>query len=107
MHVALSSAGMLSGFIVAYGLLAETDGWLDLAASCDHRGHKRYIAVCHPRAPRFSRRTRLKAFAPTQSEPPFLIAQAVALVLFIALGIRASNRFNRNQIRAKIGRNAG
>jgi hypothetical protein len=29
----------------------------------------------------------LKELAPTQSEPPFLIAQAIALVLFVLLGI--------------------
>jgi hypothetical protein len=35
----------------------------------------------------------LKALAPTQSEPPFLFAQLLALVLFIALSILAAIRF--------------
>jgi hypothetical protein len=35
----------------------------------------------------------LKAMAPTQSEPPFLIAQVVLMVLFIWLGILAAKRF--------------
>jgi hypothetical protein len=35
----------------------------------------------------------LKELAPTQSEPPFLIAQGIALALFIALGIAAAVRF--------------
>jgi hypothetical protein len=35
----------------------------------------------------------LKAMAPTQSEPPFLIAQLVVLALFIALAIFAVKRF--------------
>lgn len=35
----------------------------------------------------------LTAMAPTQSEPPFLIAQSVALVLFIVLGLVAAFRF--------------
>ncbi len=35
----------------------------------------------------------LKELAPTQSEPPFLAAQVVALVLFIALGIAATIQF--------------
>jgi hypothetical protein len=35
----------------------------------------------------------LKALAPTQSEPPFLIAQLVCLVLFVVLGIGAAKRF--------------
>lgn len=36
----------------------------------------------------------LKAMAPTQSEPPFLIAQLAALVLFVVLGARATSRFH-------------
>jgi hypothetical protein len=35
----------------------------------------------------------LKALAPTQSEPPFLIAQLAALAIFIALGIMAVVKF--------------
>jgi hypothetical protein len=35
----------------------------------------------------------LNALAPTQSEPPFAIAQGVVLVLFIALGSVAAIRF--------------
>jgi hypothetical protein len=35
----------------------------------------------------------LKPLAPTQSEPPFLIAQGVALVVFLIVGIAAALRF--------------
>lgn len=35
----------------------------------------------------------LHAMAPTQSEPPFLVAQTIVLVLFVALGILAAKRF--------------
>jgi hypothetical protein len=35
----------------------------------------------------------LNAAAPTQSEPPFLVAQLIALVLFAALGVLATVRF--------------
>ncbi len=35
----------------------------------------------------------LKELAPTKSEPPFLVAQVVALALFIALGVVATIRF--------------
>jgi hypothetical protein len=35
----------------------------------------------------------LKAMAPTQSEPPFLLTQLVVLVLFVVLGIAAAIRF--------------
>ena len=34
-----------------------------------------------------------QALAPTQSEPPFLIAQVAALVAFVALGFAAVSRF--------------
>jgi hypothetical protein len=35
----------------------------------------------------------LKAMAPTQSEPPFLIAQVIVLVIFIVLAIIAAKKF--------------
>lgn len=35
----------------------------------------------------------LKALAPTQSEPPFLVTQVVVMVIFIALGFLAGKRF--------------
>ena len=40
----------------------------------------------------------LKAMAPTQAEPPFLIAQTVVLALFIVLGILATIRFRIEQL---------
>jgi len=42
----------------------------------------------------------LKAVAPTQSEPPFLITQAVALTVFVLLGIVAAIRFRGEPVRA-------
>ncbi len=41
----------------------------------------------------------LKALAPTQSEPPFLVAQVSALVLFGALGYRAAKTFRADALR--------
>jgi hypothetical protein len=35
----------------------------------------------------------LKALAPTQSEPPFMITQLAALALFVVLGILAVTKF--------------
>jgi hypothetical protein len=35
----------------------------------------------------------LKAIAPTQSEPPFAIAQLVVLVLFVVFGVAAAIKF--------------
>lgn len=42
----------------------------------------------------------LKALAPTQKEPPFLIAQIALLVLFIVLGIFAVKNFRVNRLAA-------
>ena len=36
----------------------------------------------------------LKALAPTQSEPPFLVAQLIVLAIFIVLGIFAVKKFH-------------
>lgn len=41
----------------------------------------------------------LKAMAPTQSEPPFLVAQAVALAVFVLLGIGAAIKFRSEPAR--------
>ncbi len=41
----------------------------------------------------------LKAMAPTQSEPPFLVAQVVCLALFIALSIFAAAKFRNETVR--------
>ena len=42
----------------------------------------------------FQKLSFLRPLAPTQSEPPFLGAQIVVLVLFIALGVAAARRFH-------------
>jgi hypothetical protein len=42
----------------------------------------------------------LKAMAPTQSEPPFVAAQLVALALFVVLGIFAASRFRNAPVPA-------
>jgi hypothetical protein len=41
----------------------------------------------------FIKNPALKELAPTQSEPPFVIAQALLLLAFIALGVLAVRRF--------------
>ncbi len=46
----------------------------------------------------FDKVASLKALAPTQSEPPFAVAQGVVLVLFVALGWMASTRFTNAQV---------
>jgi len=42
----------------------------------------------------------LKALAPTQSEPPFLVAQLLVLAAFIAVGVLATKRFQTQQAAA-------
>jgi hypothetical protein len=42
----------------------------------------------------FAKLPALRALAPTQSEPPFLITQLVVLVIFVVLGIVALRRFH-------------
>ena len=41
----------------------------------------------------------LKALAPTQSEPPFVVAQLVVLLLFVVLGIAATIRLRPEPVR--------
>jgi hypothetical protein len=43
----------------------------------------------------FQKLTFLQPFAPTQSEPPFLLAQAVVLVFFVVSGFLALKNFRR------------
>jgi uncharacterized membrane protein SirB2 len=40
----------------------------------------------------------LKALAPTQKEPPFLVAQLVVMAIFIAIGIFAVKKFHVEQV---------
>jgi hypothetical protein len=42
----------------------------------------------------------LKALAPTQSEPPFFVAQSVVMVIFIVLTIFAAKGFRLDAVRA-------
>ena len=43
----------------------------------------------------------LQPLAPTQSEPPFLVAQLVVLAMFVALGIAAVKRFHPDMSTAR------
>ncbi|MGO4211072.1 hypothetical protein AB4Y89_06195 [Terriglobus sp. 2YAB30_2] len=44
----------------------------------------------------------LKATAPTQSEPPFLVTQLVVMALFVVLGIFAAKRFHTERAREAV-----
>ncbi len=44
----------------------------------------------------------LKAMAPTQSEPPFLVAQVLALTLFVFLTVVATIKFRIEPVRTSV-----
>ena len=76
--VARYAFGMDGGWRPAYVVTALIAQWLNV-----------FVLV----AQLFNKVTALRALAPTQSEPPFLIAQTVVMVLFIIIGIAALRRF--------------
>ncbi len=43
----------------------------------------------------------LKALAPTHSEPPFVVAQVVALVMFVVFGIAGTMRFHPEALKER------
>jgi hypothetical protein len=48
----------------------------------------------------------LQGLAPTQSEPPFQIAQVVVLVIFAGLGVQAARKFRSEPIKTPKARSA-
>ena len=70
--------GLSGGWRPAYVVTALVAQWLNV-----------FVLV----AQLFNKVTALHALAPTQSEPPFLIAQTVVMVLFIFVGIAALRQF--------------
>lgn len=151
-HVALSLIGIVSGFVVVYGLLESKrlDGWtatflittaatsvtafffpfhgitpgiilgiislivLTFTVLGRYRFHlaggwRRTYAITAVLAfylnffvliaQSFQKIPALKALAPTQSEPPFQIAQLIALIIFATLAIRAAMKFHVGPVR--------
>ena len=49
----------------------------------------------------FAKVPQLKALAPTQAEPPFAIAEGVALVIFLALAIAAARAYRHEPMMTK------
>jgi hypothetical protein len=77
--VARYAFGMGGGWRPAYVVTALVAQWLNV-----------FVLV----AQLFMKVTALHALAPNGSEPPFLIAQTVVMVLFIIVGIAALRRFH-------------
>lgn len=150
-HVAISLAGILSGFVVIFGLLVgkRLDRWtaffltttvltsvtgyffpvhklmpshilgalslvsLAFAIYARYSRHltgrwrttyvvtamvAEYFNVFVLVVQSFSKLPSLRALAPTQTEPPFAIAQGVVLLLFVVLGTLAVKRFRTESI---------
>lgn len=159
-HVVISLAGILSGFVVAYGLLSRKllNGWTafflatTVATSVTGFGfpferllpsHKvgilslvvlafalyalygrrlagvwRHVYVVSALVAlyfnvfvlvvqAFLKVPALKPLAPKQSEPPFVIAQGVVLLLFIVLGVFAVIRFRNAPVALASSRQPG
>jgi hypothetical protein len=58
-----------------------------------------YLNVFVGVAQAFDKVSFLKAMAPTQSEPPFLLTQLVVLLLFVALAVTGAIRFRVEPVR--------
>jgi hypothetical protein len=152
-HVVLSLIGILSGFVVVFGLFASKrlDGWtalflgstvltsvtgfffpfhgllpshvigivslvvLAIAVLARYTFHlvgawrRAYVIAaviafylnCFVLIVQLFRKVPgLKALAPTQSEPPFVIAQVAAMALFIVFGVVAAIRFHAEPVHA-------
>jgi hypothetical protein len=115
LHVLVSLVGIGSGFVVLYGLLTakRLDGWtaVFLATTAltsisgfgfpfDHLLPSHKVGIISLVVQSFLKVPALKALAPTQQEPPFLIAQLVVLLAFIWLTILAVKKFRIGTERA-------
>lgn len=90
--------GVLSLVVLAVALFALyrrrlAGVWRALYADC--AALALYLNVFVLVAQAFGKVPALKALAPTQSEPPFAVAQAVVLVVFVVAGFLAQRRFRR------------
>jgi hypothetical protein len=90
--VGIVSLLVLAFAIVARYLLRLAGPWRRVYVIC--AALALYLNVFVAVVQAFLKAPVLKAMAPTQTESPFVLAQAVVLLLFIALGILASVRFH-------------
>jgi hypothetical protein len=90
------AVGVMSLLVLAIALialygkhLASAWRWIYVAMAVTALWFNVFVLIVQS----FQKLAALKPLAPTQSEPPFLIAQAVALAFFVMLGILAAVRF--------------
>ena len=77
--------------VALYGLhLAGAWRWIYVVAAVLALYLNVFVAVVQA----FRKLAFLQPFAPTQSEPPFIVAQVVVLVVFAVLGFLAVKRFH-------------
>jgi hypothetical protein len=88
--------GVISLFVLAIALLARYAfhlrgawRWIYIVSAVIALYLNVFVAVVQA----FQKVPALKAVAPTQAEPPFLIAQLVVFALFVVLAILATKRF--------------
>ena len=87
---AVSLVVLATALVALYGKqLAGAWRWIYVATAVTAL----YVNVLVLIVQAFQKVPSLKPLAPTQSEPPFLIAQIVALGIFLVLGIAAGIRF--------------
>jgi hypothetical protein len=89
--------GILSLIVLAVALAAYYAGhlagawrWIYVVAAVIALYFNVFVAVTQA----FQKSAFLQPLAPTQSEPPFLVAQLVVVVIFIALGVGAVRAFH-------------
>ena len=95
--------GILSLMVLAVAIIARyvfhlTAAWREIYVVCAVIAL--YLNVFVLVVQLFEKVPALRAMAPTQKEPPFLVAQLVILALFVALTIIAAKRFRMAPVSA-------
>ena len=86
----ISMVVLATALLALYGRhLAGAWRWIYVATTVTALWFNVFVLIVQS----FQKISALHALAPTQSEPPFLIAQGVVLAAFLVLGIMAASRF--------------
>jgi hypothetical protein len=90
--------GGLSLVVLALGIYSLQSGWQRtfVISSLTAQYFNVFVLVVQL----FRNTPALKQLAPTQSEPPFAIAQLIVLAAFVFLGVKATKGFPRMAVRA-------
>jgi len=95
--------GIISLFVLAVAILARyafhLSGawrWIDAVGAVVALYLNVFVAIVQA----FQKVPALKAIAPTQSEPSFVLTQLVVLALFVVLAVTAAIKFRNEQVRS-------